>query len=214
MQIALGCPTLAGNHERNLLEGDDTSASVAFGRLRLSAAHLSWIKSLPKALPLADGDVFASTAAQRAATSTTCLKISRAVGQSSRRKTQSRRSCCEQRTEIPPHESSAEIDPRRPAPAVEGLSPLPEPPLARPRDLYAYGRYEVSTMRVSNPCGAGHGARRPSSRSVRTMRAGDSESGGTRAYAARDVGRYRAGGKWAPQSSNRRNAAVALDGRC
>ena len=24
-QIVLGCPTLAGNHERNLLEGDDTS---------------------------------------------------------------------------------------------------------------------------------------------------------------------------------------------
>lgn len=59
VQIALGCPTLAGNHERNLLEGDDTSSSVAFARLRLSAAHLSWIKSLPKTLPLADGDVFA-----------------------------------------------------------------------------------------------------------------------------------------------------------
>lgn len=59
MQIARGCPTLAGNHERNLLEGDDTSTSVAFARPRLSAAHLSWIRSLPKTLPLADGDVFA-----------------------------------------------------------------------------------------------------------------------------------------------------------
>jgi predicted phosphodiesterase len=58
-QIALGCPTLAGNHERNLLEGDDTSPSVAFARPRLSAAHVHWIEGLPKALRLADGDVFA-----------------------------------------------------------------------------------------------------------------------------------------------------------
>ncbi len=58
-QMALGCPTVAGNHERNLLEGDDTSPSVAFARPFLSAAHLQWIGSLPKTLRLADGDVFA-----------------------------------------------------------------------------------------------------------------------------------------------------------
>lgn len=58
-QMALGCPTIAGNHERNLLEGDDTSASVAFARPLLSAAHLQWIASLPQTLRLADGDVFA-----------------------------------------------------------------------------------------------------------------------------------------------------------
>ncbi|MBL6082550.1 metallophosphoesterase family protein [Belnapia sp. T18] len=31
-QIALGCTTLAGKHERNLIEGDDASGSVAFAR--------------------------------------------------------------------------------------------------------------------------------------------------------------------------------------
>lgn len=58
-QIALGCPTLAGNHERNLLEGDDTSSSVAFARPLLSAAHMRWTRSLPKTLRLVDGEVFA-----------------------------------------------------------------------------------------------------------------------------------------------------------
>lgn len=58
-QVALGCPTVAGNHERNLLEGDDKSSSVAFARPFLSAAHLRWIASLPVTLRLADGDVFA-----------------------------------------------------------------------------------------------------------------------------------------------------------
>lgn len=58
-QIALGCPTLAGNHERNLLEGDDSSPSVAFARPLLSAAHIDWVRSLPGTLRLADGEVFA-----------------------------------------------------------------------------------------------------------------------------------------------------------
>ncbi|WP_043337343.1 metallophosphoesterase family protein [Belnapia moabensis] len=58
-QIALGCPTLAGNHERNLLEGDDSSGSVAFARPLLSAAHMAWIATLPATLRLADGEVFA-----------------------------------------------------------------------------------------------------------------------------------------------------------
>jgi len=59
VQIALACPTLAGNHERNLVEGDDTSGSVAFARSRLSAAHMAWIGHLPATLRLADGEVFA-----------------------------------------------------------------------------------------------------------------------------------------------------------
>ena len=59
VQMALDCPTVAGNHERNLLEGDDTSSSVAFARPFLSADHLHWIESLPEVLRLADGDVFA-----------------------------------------------------------------------------------------------------------------------------------------------------------
>lgn len=58
-QIALECPTLAGNHERNLVEGDDTSGSVSFARPRLSAAHLAWIGRLPTTLCLAEGEVFA-----------------------------------------------------------------------------------------------------------------------------------------------------------
>ncbi len=58
-QIALGCPTLAGNHERNLLEGDDSSSSVAFARPLLSEAHIRWTRSLPKTLRLADDEVFA-----------------------------------------------------------------------------------------------------------------------------------------------------------
>ena len=41
------------------MEGDDTSSSVAFARPRLSAAHLDWIKALPKSLSLVHGEVFA-----------------------------------------------------------------------------------------------------------------------------------------------------------
>lgn len=58
-QMALGCPTVAGNAERNLLEGDDTSSSVAFARPRLSAAHIHWIGGLPATLSIAGGNVFA-----------------------------------------------------------------------------------------------------------------------------------------------------------
>ncbi len=57
-QIALGCPTLAGNHERQLLNGG-TGPSDTVTRPRLSAAHLNWIAGLPKTLRLADGEVFA-----------------------------------------------------------------------------------------------------------------------------------------------------------
>ncbi len=59
VQIELGCPTLSGNHERNLFEGDDASGSVAFARPLLSAAHMEWVGTLPETLRLADGEVFA-----------------------------------------------------------------------------------------------------------------------------------------------------------
>lgn len=57
-QIALACPTLAGNHERQLLEGG-TGSSDAIARPLLSEAHLDWINSLPRTLSLLDGRVFA-----------------------------------------------------------------------------------------------------------------------------------------------------------
>ena len=59
IQMALGCATVAGNHERDLLEGSDASPSVAFARPFLSEAHLQWIGTMPKALFLAGGEVFA-----------------------------------------------------------------------------------------------------------------------------------------------------------
>jgi predicted phosphodiesterase len=59
IQMALGCPTVAGNHERDLLEGSDASPSVAFARPFLSAAHLQWIGTMPQTLSLAGGEVFA-----------------------------------------------------------------------------------------------------------------------------------------------------------
>jgi predicted phosphodiesterase len=57
-QMGLGCPTIAGNHERQLLEGA-TGFSDAFARPRLGKKHLEWIASLPKTLTLAEGQVFA-----------------------------------------------------------------------------------------------------------------------------------------------------------
>jgi len=59
VQMALDCPTVAGNHERDLSEGSDASSSVAFARPFLSVAHLQWIGTLPKVLALAGGEVFA-----------------------------------------------------------------------------------------------------------------------------------------------------------
>ncbi len=59
IQMALGCPTVAGNHERDLLEGNDASPSVAFARPFLSPAHLQWIGTMPKTLSLAGNLVFA-----------------------------------------------------------------------------------------------------------------------------------------------------------
>jgi len=57
-QMALGCPTVAGNHERQVL-GGGTGASDAFARPLLSRSHLAWIGGLPKTLSLVDGRVFA-----------------------------------------------------------------------------------------------------------------------------------------------------------
>lgn len=57
-QMGLDCPTIAGNHERQLLEGG-TGALDTFARSRLSEAQLAWIARLPPSLRLVDGDVFA-----------------------------------------------------------------------------------------------------------------------------------------------------------
>ena len=57
-QMALACPTLAGNHERQVLEGS-TGRSDATARLLLSRSHLDWIGRLPGTLTLVDGQVFA-----------------------------------------------------------------------------------------------------------------------------------------------------------
>lgn len=59
IQISLACPTLAGNHERNLLDGDDSSPSVAFARPLLKASYLEWMRKLPSTLQLVNGEVFA-----------------------------------------------------------------------------------------------------------------------------------------------------------
>lgn len=57
-QMALGCPTIAGNHERQVLEGG-TGPSDVLARSLLSPAHLGWMAGLPKTLSLVDGEVFA-----------------------------------------------------------------------------------------------------------------------------------------------------------
>ncbi|MBP0494071.1 metallophosphoesterase family protein [Pararoseomonas indoligenes] len=56
-QMTLGCPTVAGNHERQVLEGGGLSDTFARGCL--SRAHRDWILGLPKTLSLLDGAVFA-----------------------------------------------------------------------------------------------------------------------------------------------------------
>jgi predicted phosphodiesterase len=58
IQMPLDGLTIAGNHERQVLEGG-TGFSDAFARPRLTEAHLSWIATLPASLALADGEVFA-----------------------------------------------------------------------------------------------------------------------------------------------------------
>ena len=55
--IALGWPTIRGNHERQLLDRprERMSAADAFAAQRLSAAQREWIIALPSSLRLADG---------------------------------------------------------------------------------------------------------------------------------------------------------------
>lgn len=57
-QMALGCPTLSGNHERQILEGAP-GQSDGFARPLLTPAQRGWIAALPKTLSLAGGEVFA-----------------------------------------------------------------------------------------------------------------------------------------------------------
>ena len=57
-QMALGCPTLAGNHERQVLEGG-TGSSDAIARSSLSRSQQDWLRTLPATLSLAGGEVFA-----------------------------------------------------------------------------------------------------------------------------------------------------------
>jgi predicted phosphodiesterase len=47
IQIALECSTIAGNHERQLLQSA-TGFSDAFARTQLSPEHLDWIAALPR----------------------------------------------------------------------------------------------------------------------------------------------------------------------
>jgi predicted phosphodiesterase len=58
VQIALHCLTLAGNHERQLLEGGGGTLD-ALARSCLSDRHMDWLSGLPESLTLADGEVFA-----------------------------------------------------------------------------------------------------------------------------------------------------------
>lgn len=53
-----GTHTIAGNHERHVLEGGE-GASDAYARGRLSAAQLRWMADLPGTLTLLEGRVFA-----------------------------------------------------------------------------------------------------------------------------------------------------------
>jgi predicted phosphodiesterase len=57
-QMALGCPTVAGNHERQVL-ADGPGPWDALARSCLSPSQLAWIGGLPATLSLADGEVFA-----------------------------------------------------------------------------------------------------------------------------------------------------------
>lgn len=53
-----GWPTIAGNHERQLLDTRrPQGASDAFAARALGAAHKAWLAALPAALELADGDI-------------------------------------------------------------------------------------------------------------------------------------------------------------
>jgi predicted phosphodiesterase len=57
-QMALGCPSLKGNHDRWVVE-DPSRRTDALTRKFLSPAHLAWLDALPTNLRLLDGAVFA-----------------------------------------------------------------------------------------------------------------------------------------------------------
>jgi predicted phosphodiesterase len=57
-QIALGCPSLKGNHDRWVVE-DPSRRTDALTRPLMTPAHLAWLDALPATLSLADGAVFA-----------------------------------------------------------------------------------------------------------------------------------------------------------
>lgn len=57
-QMALNCPTLAGNHERGLTE-NGANGLDALARPLLSPDQMDWIAALPATLTLLDGAVFA-----------------------------------------------------------------------------------------------------------------------------------------------------------
>jgi predicted phosphodiesterase len=57
-QMALGCPTLKGNHDRWVVR-DPSRRTDALTRPLLTPAHLAWLDALPATLRLADGAVFA-----------------------------------------------------------------------------------------------------------------------------------------------------------
>lgn len=59
LQMALACPTLAGNHERAVLSGDHTWPPDALAGRLLSNAQRAWLAGLPPTLSLMDGEVFA-----------------------------------------------------------------------------------------------------------------------------------------------------------
>ncbi len=56
--MSLDCATVAGNHERQLVEGAG-GFSDSFARPLLSALHMDWIGGLPGSLFLAGGEIFA-----------------------------------------------------------------------------------------------------------------------------------------------------------
>ena len=58
IQMALGCSSLKGNHDRWVV-GDPTGRTDALTRTLLTSAHLAWLDGLPAELTLADGAVFA-----------------------------------------------------------------------------------------------------------------------------------------------------------
>jgi len=57
-QMLSGYLTIAGNHERQLMDDSEGTFDV-LSRFLLSSEHWAWIKSLPATLTLADGEVFA-----------------------------------------------------------------------------------------------------------------------------------------------------------